>query len=471
MGKLGEILAHPCELISMIHLKAFRKNVPIDLSKESKETKLCYDLLKKTSRSFALVVIELHPELRDAVMLFYLILRALDTVEDDMTIEPKIKIPLLKSFSEKLELTDWTFDGNSIKEKDRIVLINFDSILKVFHSNIKRKYQDVIKRITYKMGNGMARYILDEEFNLNGVKTVKDYDLYCHYVAGLVGEGLTNLFVLAKFSNPLLNDKMDLAESMGLFLQKTNIIRDLEEDLRDGRSFYPKEIWSKYCDKLPDLLLEKNVDKLLNCTSDLILNALGHVIDVLDFLSLINEQNCFNFCAIPQVMAIATLDLLYQNKELQKKTVKIRRGTTCYLILKSRTLKGVTEIFSGYIKSIHHKSKPDDPNYLKIGILCGKIEQFIESMYPFKNLPKELSEINYKPTETAIFRQVQDRDPLDVKMFKIIEQEEASLKLSLLGVGFSFLIIGYLIFGDIDVCNTFSSTVSSTVSKIIHQEL
>lgn len=26
------------------------------------------------------------------------------------------------------------------------------------------------------------------------VETVKDYDLYCHYVAGLVGVGLSNLF-------------------------------------------------------------------------------------------------------------------------------------------------------------------------------------------------------------------------------------------------------------------------------------
>ena len=43
------------------------------------------------------------------------------------------------------------------------------------------------------MGNGMADYILDEEFNVNGVATVEDYNLYCHYVAGLVGEGLTNL--------------------------------------------------------------------------------------------------------------------------------------------------------------------------------------------------------------------------------------------------------------------------------------
>ena len=71
------------------------------------------------------------------------------------------------------------------------------------------------------MGNGMADYILDEEFNVNGVATVEDYNLYCHYVAGLVGEGLTNLFVLANFGDKTLTENnFAKADSMGLFLQK-----------------------------------------------------------------------------------------------------------------------------------------------------------------------------------------------------------------------------------------------------------
>ena len=42
----------------------------------------------------------------------------------------------------------------------------------------------VIKEITQGMGEGMADFIESE------VLTVEDYDLYCHYVAGLVGIGL-----------------------------------------------------------------------------------------------------------------------------------------------------------------------------------------------------------------------------------------------------------------------------------------
>ena len=35
---------------------------------------------------------------------------------------------------------------------------------------------------------------------------------------------------------------LGLANSMGLFLQKTNIIRDYLEDYVDGRAFWPQEV-------------------------------------------------------------------------------------------------------------------------------------------------------------------------------------------------------------------------------------
>ena len=40
--------------------------------------------------------------MRDAVCIFYLVLRALDTVEDDMAIDVSVKVPLLRVFHEKI---------------------------------------------------------------------------------------------------------------------------------------------------------------------------------------------------------------------------------------------------------------------------------------------------------------------------------------------------------------------------------
>ena len=50
------------------------------------------------------------------------------------------------------------------------------------------RYQKVIADITRRMGHGMA------EFSQRRIVTIENCDLYCHYVAGLVGIGLSELF-------------------------------------------------------------------------------------------------------------------------------------------------------------------------------------------------------------------------------------------------------------------------------------
>ena len=65
---------------------------------------------------------------------------------------------------------------------------------------------------------------------------------YCHYVAGLVGIGLSSLFSASSLESKIVGEDVHLSNSMGLFLQKTNIIRDYLEDIEDDRIFWPKEV-------------------------------------------------------------------------------------------------------------------------------------------------------------------------------------------------------------------------------------
>jgi farnesyl-diphosphate farnesyltransferase len=239
---------------------------------------------------------------------------------------------------------------------------------------VKPEYKTIIGDITHKMGNGMADYANNAEHNINGVNTIKDYELYCHYVAGLVGEGLTRLFVASNLANPALIKRPELSESMGQFLQKTNIIRDIREDWDDKRRFYPKEIWSKHVDKFEDLLDPKNVEAALNCSSEMVLNALRHGDECLFYMAGIKDQSVFNFVAIPQAMAIATLELTFRNPEMFQKNIKITKGDACQLMMDSSTnLRSVCEIFKKYVRKIHKKNTPKDPNYLQISIACGKV--------------------------------------------------------------------------------------------------
>ena len=72
--------------------------------------------------------------------------------------------------------------------------------------------------------------------------TLRTFLQYCHYVAGLVGIGLSRLFSASELEDPLIGEDTERANSMGLFLQKTNIIRDYLEDQREGREFWPQEV-------------------------------------------------------------------------------------------------------------------------------------------------------------------------------------------------------------------------------------
>jgi farnesyl-diphosphate farnesyltransferase len=326
-----------------------------------------------TSRSFASVIQELNPELLVPVCLFYLVLRGLDTIEDDMTLDIKEKEPLLREFHVHMEKDGWTFDGSGPNEKDRELLVHFDDVI-VELKKIKKPYYDIIKDATVKMGNGMADYALNAEHNLNGVMTIKDYELYCHYVAGLVGEGLTRLFVTSELANPKLGERMDLTESMGQFLQNTNIIRDVHEDFLDKRRFWPKEIWSKYVDKWEDIFVPENRQKAVYCASEMVLNALKHVEQCLFYMAGIRDQSVFNFVAIPQSMAIATLELVFQNPAIFESHLKITKGDACQLMLDStQNLYVVCEVFRKYARRIHQKNDPRDPHFLDISMQCARV--------------------------------------------------------------------------------------------------
>lgn len=290
-----------------------------------------------------------------------------------MTIPLATKEPILRSFDDILETDGWTFDGNHNREKDRELLVHFDCVITEF-AKIKEPYKLIISDITKRMGDGMADYCNNAEHNENGVNTIADYERYCHYVAGLVGEGLTRLFVEAKLANPALLERPELIESMGQFLQQVNIIRDIKEDWDDNRRFYPKEIWSKYVTNFEDLFKPENKEAALNCSSEMIYTALTKADDCLYYLAGLREQSVFNFCAIPQTMAIATLDVCFRNDQLFKRNVKITKGQACQIMLESTgNLQMVCDVFRKYARSIHKKSVPQDPNYLNISIACARV--------------------------------------------------------------------------------------------------
>ncbi|KAG5247826.1 squalene synthase [Salix suchowensis] len=349
------ILKHPVDIYPLLKLRMAAKHAEKQIPPEP-HWAFCYSMLHRVSRSFALVIQQLGTELRNAVCIFYLVLRALDTVEDDTSIPTDVKVPILLAFHRHIYDRDWHF---SCGTKDYKVLMDqFHNVSTAF-LELGEGYQEAIEDITKKMGAGMAKFILKE------VESIDDYDEYCHYVAGLVGLGLSKLFHASGLED-LAPDS--LSNSMGLFLQKTNIIRDYLEDINEipkSRMFWPREIWSKYVNKLEDLKYEENSVKAVQCLNDMVTNALIHMDDTLKYLSELRDPAIFRFCAIPQIMAIGTLAMCYNNVDVFRGVVKMRRGLTAQVIHQTKTMADVYGAFFDFSCMLKSKVDKRDPNAVK----------------------------------------------------------------------------------------------------------
>jgi len=227
----------------------------------SADLQWCEDMLCKVSRSFAVVIRLLPPHQRAAVGLFYLVLRVrageggaarrgavrraracnarlttppppsparstalqgLDTVEDDMdafAAAPGVKLDLLRTFHARLGDADFHLDGVGSGD-ERALLERFGCVTRALAA-LPAAARAVITDVCARMGAGMADFVSRDL--RNGTRDAADYDAYCHVAAGLVGEGLTALWLAAGDEAPSAALSPAVSADVGKFLQKVNM--------------------------------------------------------------------------------------------------------------------------------------------------------------------------------------------------------------------------------------------------------
>lgn len=349
----------------------------------SADLAFCDEILCKVSRSFAAVIRQLPPSLLVDVLIFYLVLRALDTVEDDMAAfesnDEKIKI-LLAFHKTALVDPQWKMTGVGEADERRL-LEEFPKCHSVFAA-LPEASRRVIVDITQRMATGMAEFVGKDLGQ--GTADVPQYNRYCHFVAGLVGEGLSRLFAASGLERSSLGADIHLSDQMGLFLQKTNIIRDYLEDYVDGRAFWPQSVWKKYSPSgdlgyFANPSTDESRTAALSLLNELVTDALELAPDCLAYLSKLRCAEVFRFCAIPQVMAIATLEKCFHNVDVFTGVVKIRKGLSCLLINDTTDTAGVHGIFHRFATSILNRSERlrkegfEDPSYERTAQACRAI--------------------------------------------------------------------------------------------------
>jgi farnesyl-diphosphate farnesyltransferase len=100
------------------------------------------------------------------------------------------------------------------------------------------------------------------------------------------------------------------------------------------------------------------------------------------------------------------------------------------LIMQSNNPLAVAYIFRDFARKIHRKATPNDPNYLGICVMAGKIECWVEHHYPsFVSISNETKTISLKTDDprSAIVRRDRDLDKERNKTAEIAESREPAL--------------------------------------------
>src|SRR5579871_2655238 len=210
-------------------------------------------ILPHVSRTFALTIPQLPPALRIGVTNAYLLCRIADTIEDQTNSSAAARLGLLHRFVAVLcgseapdslvqDLMPRLADGTLPAERELIA--NMDRIVRLTAS-LSPPQRAAIERCVAVMCDGMHQF--QRTASLAGVARMSDLDDYCYYVAGVVGEMLTELF--CAYSPDIDRERTRLAQLSVSFaegLQMTNILKDVWEDHRRGACWLPREVFARH---------------------------------------------------------------------------------------------------------------------------------------------------------------------------------------------------------------------------------
>ncbi|KAH7574990.1 hypothetical protein JRO89_XS02G0030700 [Xanthoceras sorbifolium] len=171
MESLREVLKHPAELYYLVKLKMALRGAEKHIPPEP-HWAFCYTMVYKFLRN-ALIFQQFETKIRDTVCIFYLVLRVLDTIEDDTSIPTAVKVPMLIDFYRQLNDIDWHYSCGT-RNLDKVVVDKFHHCFNGFYGARKR------------------------------IATTDDYDEYCHYSAELVEIGLFKLFNSSRKQDPIM---------------------------------------------------------------------------------------------------------------------------------------------------------------------------------------------------------------------------------------------------------------------------
>ncbi|QNK01179.1 phytoene/squalene synthase family protein [Dyella telluris] len=299
-------------------------------------------ILPKVSRTFALTIPQLPPELRDVVANAYLLCRIADTIEDEPVFSPEEKGNYEHAFVDavigRVDAREFAADiaprfSDATSESERDLMSHLPLVLEITETFSASQHDAIVECLSV-MSRGMHDF--QRVVGLQGLETQRDMDRYCYHVAGVVGEMLTKLLIdfepeLAPQSRTL----MRLAISFGQGLQMTNILKDQWEDRSHGVCWLPHDVFARHGVELLDLSAGRQDAHYGDAMIELIGVAHSHLCRAVEYTLMVPARHAGfrRFCLWSIGLAVLTLRNLQDRLDFSSGTqVKVSRAAVAQTI-------------------------------------------------------------------------------------------------------------------------------------------
>lgn len=313
-------------------------------------------ILPGVSRTFALTIPVLPDRLAAVVTNAYLLCRLADTIEDDVGLDDLQKSTFHARFVAVVEGTEPAEPfaralspllSDDVLPDEHELVDNAAQVIRVTHG-FSDQERAALTRCVRIMCSGMPQF--QRNRSLRGLVDLEQMDNYCYYVAGVVGEMLTELFCL---HTPELNKHHDqlmrLAVSFGQGLQMTNILKDIWDDRRSETCWLPRSMFDSGDFALERLDELHRTETFAEGLRELVGVAHAHLRNALEYTCLIpkREVGMRRFCLWAIGLAVLTLRNIHRNPaftsgndvKVSRRTVKATIVTTNLTLRSNRALR------------------------------------------------------------------------------------------------------------------------------------
>lgn len=311
-------------------------------------------ILPAVSRTFALTIPQLEPRLRTVIANAYLLCRIADTIEDEQSLPGDVKQQFHDRFTRVVGSTEdpesFARDlapllNGSTLAPERDLVAHTPAIIEVT-DGFNLPQRESLARCIRIMCTGMPSF--ERHASTAGLADMREMDRYCYYVAGIVGQTLTDLF--CDYSPRIAEQREAMSAldvSFGQGLQMTNILKDFWEDRERGVCWLPHDLFARAGVELEDIRRGNVPAAFGTAYAQLIGIAHSHLRNALDYTLLIPEKEVGirRFCLIALGLAMRTLASILAKPDFTAGAqVKVSRQVVKKIVIVSRLFAGYSRV-------------------------------------------------------------------------------------------------------------------------------